>query len=135
MVEHTALTATGSLYGRSDAMATDYKMVAGGLGVSHALRHDKGPSWDGQKLNWYTWWYEMTVYLKMVSLWGTVSGFDRAQKASTAQEERLAYEDRAMVAFRVLFRSILDTRDEGMALKMQIRDEFGEETDGYELAE
>ena len=67
--------------------ATGYKMVSGGLGVAHALRHDKGPSWDGQKHTWHLWWYEMTVYLKMVSLWATVSGFDRAQKASTADDE------------------------------------------------
>ena len=81
--------------------ATGFKMVGGGLGITHALRHDKGPTWDGQKHNWHVWWYEMTVYLKMVSLWATVSGFDRAQKESTAEEERLGYEERATLAFRL----------------------------------
>ena len=100
-----------------------------------ALKHAKPPTWSGEKHTFATFWYDMTAYLTLMELWGTVCGSDVAAKASTAEEERLAYRQRSMLAFRVLLTAISDAKPEGQALKLQIRDEFGDDMDGHELAE
>ena len=110
---------------------TKRDMVAHTLGLTQALKHDKGPTWDGKKHTWRPFWYEMQVYLKVTGLWKAANGELQA-KASTGDDEATGL---LLLLFRVLFRSIQDSTDEGMSLKMQIQDDFGDDNDGYELVQ
>ena len=64
---------------------TDTEMVdsvAGGSRGLEALRTDRGPSWDGKKTTYATWWYEMYAFLLLCKLGPTLSGANRDEKKS-----------------------------------------------------
>ena len=110
-------------------------MASGGLGMVQAFKHERASQWDGQKHTYTAWAHEMAVYLKLCGLWHTMCGVDRAAKDSTATGIAAEYEMRSMLTFRILYRAVLETKDEGAALKMMIRDEFGDDSDGFELGQ
>ena len=65
--------------GATGAMATGFKMVSGGLGMIQALKHAKPPTWSGEKHTFAAFWYDMTAYLTLMELWGTVCRRAREQ--------------------------------------------------------
>ena len=104
-------------------------------GSGLGLKGDKGPQWDGQQTTWTAFWYDMCPYLKLCKLGATISGNDRDEKEHADAGTRAGYERRNLQLWRYMYRAISERTSEGKALRMKIKDDFGTDSDGYELVQ
>ena len=96
-------------------------------------RGDKGPKWDGKQKTFTSYWYDMKTYLKLQKLGETVDGSNRDLKDSDKPLERAQYERLNVKLWWYIMRSISNVTPEGESLRLLIRDDFEDDTDGYEL--
>ena len=111
--------------------------MVSGLGddraLSRVLRNDKGPSWDMRKPTWSQYWYEMYLFLCLMGFKDTVDGTNRMDMESDDDDTRNYYVRSSMCVWRLMTQSFLDTTDEAKSMRMQIKDDFGNKLDGFEL--